>query len=68
MSHFKQQLYSLVLAFIAFAVLPASFWGSLTYWLINPTVGTAVAIIFVIAGLYSCYKGSQNNYDWFTNE
>lgn len=68
MSNLKQQLSSLALAFIAFAILPASFWGSLTYWFIDRQVATAVVIVFVISGLYTCYRGSKNRYHWFKNE
>lgn len=68
MSNLKQQLSSLALAFVAFAVLPASFWGSITYWVIDMEAATAVAIVFVLAGLYSCYRGSSNRYHWFKNE
>lgn len=68
MTNIFNQLYSLALAFVVFAILPASFWGSLAYWVISPKAGTAVTIVFVLAGLYTCYRGSQNRYHWFKHE
>ena len=63
-----KQLATLAFAFIAFALLPATFWGSITYMVIDLDAAKAVWIIFFLAGLYSCYRGAANRYHWFDND
>lgn len=63
-----KQVATLGAAFVAFAVLPSVFWASLTYWVISPEAAKAVGIGFFIAGLYTCYRGSRNNYHWFNRQ
>ena len=63
-----KQLSTLGLAFVAFAVLPSAFWSGIAYWVISPDAAKAVGIGFFIAGLYTCYRGSKNNYHWFNRK
>lgn len=63
-----KQLATLGLAFVAFALLPAAFWSGITYWVISPNAAKVVGISFFIAGLYTCYRGSKNNYHWFNRQ
>lgn len=60
-----KQLFTSSLAFIAFTLLPVLFWSGLTYLVINEDAAKVVAILFGITGMYTCYRGSQNNYHWF---
>lgn len=62
----RDQLKSVAVAFLVFTVLPVTFWSSLTYLVIDGTVAKIVGITFLIAGLYTCYRGSHNNYTWFS--
>lgn len=63
-----KQLATLGLAFVAFAILPTAFWSGITYWVISPGAAKVVGLAFFIAGLYTCYRGSKNNYHWFKNQ
>lgn len=60
-----KQLITSSLAFIAFTLLPVLFWAGLTYAVINEDAAKAVAILFGITGMYTCYRGRKNNYHWF---
>ena len=63
-----KQLATLGLAFVAFAVLPSAFWFGITFWVISHEAAKAVGIGFFIAGLYTCYRGSKNNFHWFNRQ
>lgn len=56
---------TMLLAFIAFTILPSAFWSTLTYLVIDETVAKIVGITFLVSGLYTCWRGRPNNYSWF---
>ena len=63
-----KRIATLGLAFVAFALLPTAFWYVITNWVINFETAKVVGISFFIAGLYTCYRGSKNNYRWFNKK
>ena len=49
-------------AFMVLLVMPTSFWGSVFYLFVDPTLGKGVALIMLIAGAYACIKGAKAHY------